>query len=179
MTGENLLPRHWIERRRLHRGVHAWSIALLVLSVLVGGLILGATLTRTRPPVMPAGLSRQVELGRSQLGIAELEIEQLERVRLAKQRSAAAPRWGQLLRVIAQESSPHARLRAVQVDPGRSAEGSWSLSIVGTAPTSQSPATLAARLDATGLFTSVRHGLAPGGPVDGRFEFFLECVINP
>jgi len=179
MTPENLLPSHRAERRRLNRCINAWSMGLCVLAVLVGGLALGANLTRARPPAMPAGLTHEVELGRSQLGLVELQIEQLERVRLARERSAAAPRWDRLLDIVARESAGKAQLRAVHVEPDQTAGGSWSVSIVGTAESLQSPATLAERLDATGLFSRVRHGIAPGGPVDGRFEFFLECAITP
>ena len=179
MMHENLLPAHRIARRQLHRCINAWLMILGVFGVLTGGLVVGANITKARPPIMPTGLSQDIELGRSQLGMLEVQIVQLQRVRQAYQRSESTPRWDRLLQVITRELVGRAQLKSIQIAPGSDGESSWSISIHGSTIDRESPSVLVARLEATGLFASVRRRSAPGLPVGDRTEFFLDCSITP
>ncbi|MGD1916526.1 MAG: hypothetical protein ACFCBV_10105 [Phycisphaerales bacterium] len=179
MIHENLLPAHRIARRKLHRCINAWVMALGILGVLTGGLIVGANITKARPPAMPAGLTQDIELGRSQLGMLEVQLEQLQRARDAYERAESTPRWDRLLQVIARESAGRAQLKSIQIASGSDGQSSWSVSIHGSTSDAQSPNVLVARLEATGLFSNVRRRSAPGLPTGDRTEFFLDCSINP
>lgn len=179
MTGQNLLPRHRIEAWRLRRCVSAWMVGLGVLAMLVGGLVLGAIMTQAQPHAMPVGLVEQIDLARSDLALTRAHIEALKQTRSAHERASATPQWHGLLAVLARESGGRARLRAIQVEPIVGASPSWSVSVVGVASAREVPVELAARLEATGLFASVRHGMMPKQPGRDDIDFHLDCVITP
>ena len=179
MIHENLLPAHRIARRKVHRCMNSWLMALGVLSVLTGGSIIGAHITKALPPVMPAGLTQDIELAQTELQDIELQIEELERTRRAFQQSESAPYWDRLLQIIARKASGHTQLKSIQVATASADDASWTVSIHGSASDRQSSATFVAALESTGLFSSVRRRSAPALGTDDRTEFFLDCSINP
>ncbi len=179
MSGQNLLPKHRLAAWRLRRCVSAWAMGLGVLAMLVGGLVLGAIMTQAQPQAMPAGLTERVDLDKSELALVRVQIDALKQTRRARERAMATPQWGGVLTMLARESGGQAQLRAIQVQPVVAAPPGWSVSIVGIASTKQGPAEMAARLEATGLFASVRYGLSPQQPGRDDFDFHLDCVIAP
>ncbi len=179
MTGTNLLPHHRANSRRLQRCISAWTCALFSLSVFVGGGLLAALATRAQPPAMPSGLTQRAEEVEASLAAIRAQMKTLEADALARKRAAASLRWGPLLDVITKNAGGEARLRSINVQPRAGATPTWSLSISGEAPSKQFAADLAARLDATGLFESVRHVLTPSRSREGRPEFSIDCVIAP
>ena len=179
MTRENLLPDHRAERRRLEHRVNAWAMGVGVFAVLVGGFVIGAHLTKARPPAMPVSLTQEVEVGQATLAFVRGQIEALNRTREARGQGQLSPKWSQLLEVIAYEADGKVRLDAIQIEPGSGTEATWSISMVGAANAAQAPASLATRLEATGLFETVRHGLAPQVAGASQINFHLDCVVAP
>ncbi|OAB62843.1 hypothetical protein AY599_12910 [Leptolyngbya valderiana BDU 20041] len=179
MTGTNLLPRHRVNARRLRRCISAWTGTLGCLGLLVGAGLIAALATRAQPPAMPAGLTQQAESLEAELQATREEIATLKATRMARDRAAASLRWDPLLDIIAAHAATDVRLQSINVQPRRGLTGTWSLSMAGSAATKQHAADLAARLDATGLFESVRHAVtSPMTPSD-RPGFSIECVIAP
>ncbi|MEQ8318355.1 MAG: hypothetical protein RIE77_04810 [Phycisphaerales bacterium] len=179
MTGTNLLPRHRATARRLQRCISAWALALCSLSILVGGGVLAAFATRARPPAMPAGLTQRAETIEASLADLRARVRTLEGAEHARSRASASLRWGSLLDVIVGNAGEGIRLRSINVQPRPGGVPSWSLSITGDANSRATAAELAARLDETGLFESVRHGMTPLRSTSGRPEFSIDCVIAP
>lgn len=179
MTGTNLLPHHRANARRLQRCIWAWTCALFSLSLLIGGSLIAALATRAQPPAMPAGLTQRAEQIEASLADVRAQMKTLEGDALARDRAAASLRWGPLLEVLTQTAGDEARLRSINVQPRPGATPTWSLSVSGDAPSKQFAADLAARLDATGLFESVRHVLTPSRAGERRPEFSIDCVIAP
>lgn len=179
MSGTNLLPRHRVDARRLQRCLSNWVGVLCTASLLVGGGLLAAIVTRAQPPAMPAGLTERAETLESELAAARAEIEQIHASQRAQERAAASLRWDPLLDIIAQAAGPDVRLRSIHVQPIRGTPPSWSLALAGDARTKQQAVDLASGLDATGLFDRVGHAIIPASGVDGRPGFSIDCVIAP
>lgn len=179
MSGQNLLPKHRIEAWKLRRAVTAWAMGLCVLSMLVGGLVLGAFMTQAQPHTMPVGLTEQLDLDKSELALVRAQVEALQQTKRAHEIAMASPQWDGLLAVLAREARGRAQLRTIVVQPATVEPPVWSLSIGGTANSTQAPAAMAARLEATGLFSSVRHIISPQQANLEGTGFSIECVIAP
>jgi|GEM_PF-3960194 len=179
MSGQNLLPKHRLEAWKLRRAINAWAMVQCVLSMLVGGLVLGALMTRAQPQAMPVGLTEQLELDKSELALLRARVESLRQTKRAHEIATGTPRWDALLAMLSRQSRGRAQLQTIVVQPSPSEPATWSLSIAGTSPSMQAPAALAARLEETGLFSSVRHGLSPLRAGVDEVSFSIECVIAP
>ena len=183
MTGSNLMPKHRIEAWRVRRCANAWAMSLLTVAVLVGGLVIGAFMTKAQPKAMPVGLSEKLELDRSDLALVEEQLRQLDLAEDARRRAMSVPHWDALLGVIASELDGDARIQAFRTERASGASTSWTVSIVGVAFSTQAPSTIARRLEATRLFSSVRPslGAVQSQRQDGRpeFNFQIDCVIAP
>lgn len=179
MTGTNLLPRHRANARRLHRCISAWAVALCSLSILVGAGLLAAFATRARPPAMPAGLTERAESVEASVAELHAQVRRLEGADQARTRASASLHWGALLDVIVHSAGDNVQLHSIHVQPRPGDAPAWSLSIAGNAGSKTDAADLAARLDATGLFESVRHALTPLRTPGRRPAFAIDCVIAP
>lgn len=179
MTRQNLIPEHRRQAWAVRRALSRWTMGLSVLALLVGGLVLGAFMTQAKPQVMPAGLRERLDLDKSELALARARIETLKDVAQAHDRAAATPRWDGLLAVVARETQGRAQVRAIRVEPVEAARPTWSLAIVGAAPTKERSEALAVRLRATGLFANVHHGASPRQPKREDIDFRIDCVIAP
>ncbi|MFI4882909.1 MAG: hypothetical protein ACIAQU_10035, partial [Phycisphaerales bacterium JB064] len=71
------------------------------------------------------------------------------------------------------------QFKAIRAEPVPGPERSWVVSIVGVTTSRQTPAALAEKLDATGLFSNVRQGLGPTTADRTDFDFYLDCTITP
>lgn len=179
MSGQNLLPKHRIEAWKFRRAISAWAMGLCVLSMLVGGLVLGAFMTQAQPQTMPVGLTEQLDLDKSELALVRAQVDALRQTKRAHEIAMATPQWDGLLAVLAREARGRVQLRTITVRPDATEPPSWSVSIAGTTSSKQAPAALANRLEATGLFASVRHGLSPLQAGMDETSFSIECVIAP
>ena len=179
MTRENLLPKHRVEAWRVRRCMNAWAMSLLTLSLLACGLVIGSFMIRARPMTLPIELTEQIESDRSELALVQEQTRSLQLVEAARQRTRMLPRWEHVIQVAARETSGHAQLRAVRTERASGVPQQWTLSIVGVSPSRQAPGLIAARLEATGLFSQVRHGLAPSQAGQGEVEFYIDCTISP
>lgn len=179
MSGQNLLPKHRHERWRVRRCMNTWAMGLFTLSVLVAGLIVGAILTQPRAATMPVGLTDKIALDHSELALVSEQIRQLKLTRTAEERAQAVPQWAGLLAVLARDTGAQTQLKAIRAEPGAGPERSWVVSIVGVTSSRQTPATLAEKLEATGLFSRVRQGLGPTTAGREDFDFYLDCTITP
>lgn len=179
MSGQNLLPKHRLDAWKLRRAIHAWGMGLCVLAMLVAGLVLGAFMTQAQPQAMPVGLSEQLELSKSELTLLRARVEALRQTKRAHEIAMGTPRWDGLLAMLASESSGRAQLQTITVRPNPSQPAVWSLTIAGSTTSKRVPAALAARLEETGLFSSVRYGLSPLRAGSDDTSFNIECVIAP
>ncbi len=179
MNGQNLLPKHRRDTWKLRRAISVWTMGLSVLAMLVGGLVIGSFMTQAQPQAMPVGLTEKLDLDKSELALLRAQVETLRHTRRAHEAALATPRWEGLLAVLSREAIGRVQLRTIVVQPGSTTPPSWTLSIAGTATSKDAPAALATRLDATGLFSSVRHTLTPKQPGLTDTSFNVECVIAP
>lgn len=179
MSGQNLLPKHRLEAWKLRRAVTAWAMALCVLSMLVGGLVLGAFMTQAQPQAMPAGLTQQLDLDKSELALVRAQVDTLRQTKRAHEIAMASPQWDGLLALLSREARGRAQLRTIAVQPATTEPPTWVLTIGGNASSKQAPATMAARLDDTGLFSSVHHIISPQQAGLEGTAFSIECVIAP
>ncbi|MEQ8844436.1 MAG: hypothetical protein RIB58_06240 [Phycisphaerales bacterium] len=179
MIRQNLLPHHWIHRRRLARTAHAWLVALAFAAFMAGSSVIGGFTVRARPPAMPAGLDTQLQTGRDQLAQVRQELEQARHAQAAQLRSTRAPQWSALLDVIGRMANDYARLDAIQVRPEGGSSGMWTVVLVGKAWSTQDIAGFASSLETTELFQEVRTTSAPASGEAKLVGFQFECALAP
>jgi Tfp pilus assembly protein PilN len=179
MNGQNLLPKHRRDAWKLRRAISAWTMGLGVLAMLVGGLVLGSFMTQAQPQAMPAGLTEKLDLDKSELALLRAQVQAFRQADRARRAAMATPRWDNLLAVLSHESNGRVRLQTIAVRPDPAQAETWLVSIAGSAGSREASAEFAAQLEATGLFSNVRHTLSPAQPGTADSAFGVECVISP
>lgn len=177
MMGENLLPAHRVEARRVARVARVWAMALGTGLIGVAFASLGTLMATSAPRAMPVGIMGQLDEAKAQLDAARLELAAKERSHGATQRSQAVPDWAALLGVLAHAATGRATYHAVRVEPA--SDGLWTISLVGHATDGQHVLELRSALESTGLLTNVRSGTTPNATGPVGVGFHLDAQVAP